>query len=134
MWPFGKRKKARFVDEEALARSLASQTDVVGVVDALEAAGMPPNATLQVEYFFYADVESNGQALARELHTRGYSTECRPAADGGPLFCITGWTIPLVINREWLASWAADMVRLGFRHDCEFDGWGTYPAGSASES
>src|SRR4051812_39807203 len=128
MWPFGKGKAARYVDQSAFERILASQTTMAPqTVAELHKAGMPPQALLRLEYFFYASSLSNGEALARDLVGKGYSSECSPAADGGPLFCITGWTTPFAIDEGSAVAWTAEMCRLGFDHDCEFDGWGTNP-------
>jgi regulator of RNase E activity RraB len=128
MWPFGKGKPARLVDQAAYERNLASQTTMAPqTVTQLHEAGMQPRALLRLEYFFYAASRSNGDALARDLLAKGYSSECRPAADGSPLFCITGWSTPFPIDEGSAVAWTTEMCRLGYAHDCEFDGWGTNP-------
>ena len=94
---------------------------------ALQEAGMRPKALLRLEYFFYAAAVSSGEALARDLLAKGYSAECLPAADGSPLYCITGWTVPFAIDEATATAWTEVMCRLAYDHDCEFDGWGTDP-------
>ena len=128
MWPFGKKKEGRFVDRKAFERNLASQTTMAPqTVEQLHKAGMRPKALLRLEYFFYAAAASNSEALARDLLAKGYSAECRPAADGSPLYCITGWTVPFAIDAAAATAWTEEMCRLAYDHDCEFDGWGTNP-------
>ena len=128
MWPFGKSKPARFVEPSAFDRNLAIQmTMAQQTVVQLHEAGMKPGARLRLEYFFYAASRANGEGLARALVDKGYSSECRPAADGSSLFCITGWSVPFAIDQGTAVAWTNDMCGLGYDHDCEFDGWGTNP-------
>jgi hypothetical protein len=128
MWPFGKAETKRFVDEHAFRQNMANQAAMAPVTVAqLHQAGMTPNSRLRLEYFFYAASQTNGDALAKVLREKGYSTECRPAADGSPTWCITGWTTPFSVDERSASSWTGEMCLLGFAHDCEFDGWGTNP-------
>jgi hypothetical protein len=127
MWPFGK-KDSRFHDQAAFERNLAKQTAwAPQTVEQLRRAGMRPGASLRLEYFFYAGNPVAGEALASVLQAKGYSSECAPAADGSPTFCITGWSNPLPMDEENVVRWTDEMCRLGFDHDCEFDGWGATP-------
>jgi hypothetical protein len=127
MWPFGK-KKSRFLDREAFERILTSQTTMAPqTVEQLRKIGVPSNATLRLEYFFYAASQDAGDALAVHLRAKGYSSECAPAADGSASFCITGWSLPVSMDQAAVVRWTIEMCHLGFDHDCEFDGWGTTP-------
>jgi regulator of RNase E activity RraB len=128
---FRKRQTYRFVSEDALAKNLASQTEMSPqTVAELHRIGVSPCALLRLEYFFYADEKANGEALAAALLAKGYSSECCPAADGSGLFCITGWTTPIAVHDDVVVKWTAEMCQLGFTHDAEFDGWGTTPGQS----
>lgn len=128
MWPFRKKKSSRFIDQAAFERNLASQTAMAPqTVEQLRGLGVGPDAVLRLEYFFYAASREAGDALASVLRARGYSSDCAPAADGSRTFCISGWSHPLRMEEATVVRWAADMCRLGFDHDCEFDGWGTTP-------
>ncbi len=128
MWPFRKGKQSRLIDRDSFERNLASQTAMAPqTVAQLQNAGMRPKANLRLEYFFYAASSSNGEDLARDLKAKGYSAECRRSADGSSLYCITGWTVPFPIDETSTVEWTEEMCRLGYHHDCEFDGWGTNP-------
>jgi hypothetical protein len=127
MWPF-RKKSSRFHDEAAFERNLANQMAMAPqTIEQLRGIGVLPEATLRLEYFFYAASRETGDALTSVLHSKGYSSDCRPAADGSATFCITGWSNPLPMDEATVVRWTAEMCRLGFEHDCEFDGWGTTP-------
>lgn len=128
MWPFGKKKRARFIDQASFEKNLESQTAMAPqTVAQLHGLGVRSGAPLRLEYFFYADSPEAGEALARALVGKGYSSECRPSGDGSPLLCITGWSTPISIDERTVVAWTAEMCRIGYEHDCEFDGWGTNP-------
>jgi len=42
-------------------------------------------------------------------------------------FIITGWTTKMKMQADVVANWAEQMCDLGYKYDCEFDGWGTSP-------
>jgi regulator of RNase E activity RraB len=130
---FWKNKPKRFMSEEALEKNLANQTRMSPqTVAELHRIGVPPGATLRLEYFFYANTKANGEVLMAALLAKGYSSECHRAADGSGLFCITGWTAPIAVLDDPVIEWTAEMCRLGFAHDAEFDGWGTMPQSDPS--
>jgi hypothetical protein len=121
-------KQRRFVSEEACEKNRAEQVRMAPqTVAQLHAIGVAPGAPLRLEYFFYSNKATKGAALAAALATKGYSSECRPAADGSASFCITGWSTPIAVRDADVVAWADEMCSLGFEHDCEFDGWGTTP-------
>jgi len=59
---------------------------------------------LKLEYFFNTDPPEKASALAGD-----------------------GWTAAMTMSTDVVQSWARQMCDLGFKHDCEFDGWGTTP-------
>jgi hypothetical protein len=40
---------------------------------------------------------------------------------------ITGWTIKMAMVDSALIIWTKQMCDLGYKFDCEFDGWGAEP-------
>lgn len=42
-------------------------------------------------------------------------------------FLYTGWTPRLTMSADVVQAWVRQMCDLGFKHDCQFDGWGTTP-------
>jgi hypothetical protein len=89
--------------------------------------GVQRGTPLALEYFFYSDSAAKGEALAHALSAKRYSSTCQPAADGGPLLSITGWSVPVPVDDDSVVAWTREMCELGYSHDCEFDGWGTSP-------
>lgn len=94
--------------------------------------GVADDASLRLEFFFYTDDVSKGSALADELGARAYQVEHEPSASDPEIRVITGWTTPIPMHNESALDWTEDMCRLGFKHDCEFDGWGTNPSQDAA--
>ena len=125
---FWKSKTKPFISERASEKNLSKQTRLAPqVVAQLHRVGVRPGAMLRLEYFFYAKSKANGEALRDVLMAKGYSSECRPSAGWGRFFCVTGWTTPIAVVDDPIVTWTAEMCRLGFAHDAEFDGWGTNP-------
>jgi len=93
----------------------------------LKKYGVTDDAILKLEFFFYTDAEAKAQGLAESLQSLNYQLESKPSARAGRLFVVTGSTTPITMNEDAVISWAEKMSRLGYEHDCYFDGWGTYP-------
>jgi len=134
-WFFGSRSQAQsapasgvFVSEQAFRENLARQTAMSPqTVAELRKLGVTESAKLRLEFFFYASVEANAQQLATALRDLGYQVEAKVAAGDSRLFVVTGWTSPIGMDDESVIQWTEKMVRLGYAHDSEFDGWGTNP-------
>ena len=43
------------------------------------------------------------------------------------IFVITGWTSPIKMDENTVLNWTKDMCEVGYKYDCDFDGWGTNP-------
>ena len=93
----------------------------------LRKLGVVDSAELRLEFFFYSSVEDNAQQLATALRDLGYQVEAKIAAGDSRLFVVTGWTNPIPMDDKSVVQWTERMVRLGYAHDSEFDGWGTNP-------
>jgi regulator of RNase E activity RraB len=134
-WLFGSRAQAQgtpasgvFVSEQAFRENLARQIAMSPqTVAELRKHGVTERAHLRLEVFFYANVERNAQQLAIALGDLGYQVEAKIAAGDSHLFVVTGWTSPIAMDDESVVQWTERMVRLGYAHDSEFDGWGTNP-------
>jgi regulator of RNase E activity RraB len=89
--------------------------------------GIDENTSLELEFFFYTDTLEKAEALEKALKELGYSAESSEHEyDEEKL--ITGRTTPLQMRADILTDWTVRMCELGFRHDCEFDGWGAATA------
>jgi len=118
----------RFVSSESFEQNLARQTSLSPkTLTQLRQYGVTFDSALKLEYFFYTDVQSKATALTSELESLGYSAESGLSAGDEKLFLVTGWTSPITMSESEVVSWTEQMVRLGYKHDAEFDGWGTTP-------
>lgn len=122
-------QEAPFVTEAAFQSNLDRQTAMTPeTVQQLREYGVTPESELRLEYFFYTNTEAKARALAAELEAKEYSVEFGPSAADSAQIVITGWTTPLTMDTEGVVAWSAEMTRLGYKYDCEFDGWGTNPS------
>ena len=78
-----------------------------------------------LEFFFYTNTMEKAKLLAEELQKKEYSVAYRKSGYNKKQFVITGWTRKISIEDSALAGWAKEMCELGYKYDCEFDGWGT---------
>lgn len=122
-------KSHRYVSESAFRENLSKQkTMSPQTVAQLRKHGVTDQANLKLEFFFYTDKESKGQPLAKALQELRYQVEFGPAAGDSRLILVTGWTAPITMSEGSVVEWTEKMCRLGYEHDCEFDGWGTNPS------
>ena len=119
---------ARFVTEAAFQSNLDRQTSMSPeTVAQLREYGVTADSELRLEYFFYTNTREKAQALAEVLEAKRYRVGLGPSASDDSLTVVTGWTTPIIMDSENVVKWTEEMTRLGYAHDCEFDGWGTNP-------
>ncbi len=81
---------------------------------------------LKLEYFFYTNTADKAKLFAEEIKKLNYEvTDKQSAYDNS--FIITGWTTKMKMEDKVVANWTKEMCELGYKFDCEFDGWGTSP-------
>lgn len=121
-----KREPGRFLTEEAHRVSLAKQKAMTPQTLAqLRKHGVGETANLKLEYFFYTNDPGKAARLAADLRSLGYESESGPSAGAKRLELVTGWTTPIEMSEGAAVEWTERMSQLGFKHDAEFDGWGT---------
>lgn len=96
-------------------------------MEQLRGYGVTDESELKLEYFFYTNTREKAEGLAKDLADRGYDGGHDVAAGDSSQFVITGWTTPMKMTDEIVAGWTGEMCDLGYKFDCEFDGWGTNP-------
>jgi hypothetical protein len=118
--------KNRFVSEHSFKDNLENQLQrTPQTLSHLRAANVTSENELKLEFFFYTNSENKAGQLANELATLNYSVDHRLAADSKTEYLITGWTNKIIMTDDQLGKWTRDMCELGYKYDCEFDGWGT---------
>ena len=116
----------RHVSEEAFKmnsqKQAAAAPQVLGI---LRQHSLSDTNLRCLEYFFYTNTIEKAQSLASELKKKEYTVAYREAGYPKNQFVITGWTRKISIEDNTLSDWVKDMCELGYKYDCEFDGWGT---------
>jgi len=118
----------KFVTQESFEKNLSSQLAMSPqTVAQLRNLNVTPEKELKLEFFFYTNTPEKAAALASDLTNKKYKVEHGPSASNKKIQVITGWTEKIGMSDANVAAWTKEMCELGFKHDCEFDGWGTNP-------
>lgn len=120
--------KNSYVSESSFKNNLSNQMQSAPeVLQQLSNLGVSEDDELELEYFFYTNTEDKAKQLATEIKKLNYTVEHGPAAEAPNEFVITGWTTKMKMSDNTVVKWTKEMVELGYKFDCEFDGWGTNP-------
>ena len=123
---FHKPKDTRYVTEEAFKANSSKQVEAVStVLGVLRKHSLSDTNLRSLEFFFYTNTMEKAKLLAEELQKKEYSVAYRKSGYNKKQFVITGWTRKISIEDSALAVWAKEMCEVGYKYDCEFDGWGT---------
>jgi len=113
----------RYVSDAAFRENLSKQTTMSPqTVAQLRKHGVTDATELKLEFFFYTNKEGKGQVLAKPLQALEYQVECESSARDPGVFVVTGWTTPIRMSKDEVVAWTEKICRLGYEHDCEFDG------------
>ena len=118
----------QFVTENSLKRNSENQLAMTPkTLMQLREIDVDENMELKLEYFFYTNNLEKAQNLAAELVALHYSVDFGKSGSDKNLFVITGWSTRMQMSNEAVGLWTSQMCQLGYKYDCEFDGWGTSP-------
>jgi regulator of RNase E activity RraB len=118
----------QFVSESAFNSNRDRQMQMTPqTLDQLRNLNVTADKELKLEYFFYTNTAEKAERLATEIEKLNYSVQYGVSAGDKKLFIVTGWTIKMKMSEEVVKQWTKQMCELGYRFDCEFDGWGTDP-------
>jgi regulator of RNase E activity RraB len=125
---FGKgNKNGSYTTEKDYQHNRSLQTQMASnTLRALVEHGVKANETLKLEYFFYTNTIDKAVELVDELKQKGFEVEHSKSLGEKNAYIVTGWTTPMPMEDSTLVVWVGEMCDLGFKHDCEFDGWGAY--------
>jgi hypothetical protein len=128
MFKFLQRKPKKFMSDQAHEKNIASQVAMSPLtVEQLRDCDVPEEKFLKLEFFFYTNTADKAASLNEELSSMDYQSEYGEAAHDNKTQVVTGWTSPIQMATETVVEWAQQMSNIGFKHDAEFDGWGTNP-------
>ena len=116
------------VSKENFEQHLKNQISMVPetLIEVRE-AGVDDKNELKIEFLLYTNESDKGSSLSEELKKINYSVSVSPSAYNPNDILINGWTTRMIMSEANLISWVNKMCDLGYKYDCEFDGWGTDP-------
>ena len=123
-----KSNNKQFVTETTFISNRDKQMQMTPqVLEQLRNLNVTADKDLKLEYFFYTNTADKAEQLATEITKLNYTVEHGISAGDKKLFVITGWTTKMKMADEVVIQWTKQMCELGYKFDCEFDGWGTEP-------
>ena len=118
----------QFVSESSFKNNRAKQMQMTPQTLAqLREMKVTEDKELKLEYFFYTNTDIKAERLATEIGNLNYSVEHGVSAGDKKLFIVTGWSTKMRMTDDVVKQWTKKMCELGYKFDCEFDGWGTTP-------
>lgn len=124
-----KSKSRQFVSETAFNSNSDKQMQMTPqTLDQLRKFNVTADKELKLEYFFYTNTPDKAEKLASEIGKLNYTVQHGVSAGDKKLFIVTGWTTKMKMADEVVKQWTKQMCELGYKFDCEFDGWGTDPS------
>ncbi len=123
-----KSKHLQFLTDSAFSNNRDKQMQMTPqTLNQLRKLNVSADKELKLEYFFYTNTADKAEQLAIELGKLNYAVEHGVSSGDKSLFIVTGRTTKLKMDNEVVKEWTKQMCELGFKFDCEFDGWGTEP-------
>jgi regulator of RNase E activity RraB len=128
LFPTQQNPDKKFVAEDSYKKNKVNQVNTAPqILKQLRALGVTETQELKLEYFFYTNSINKAKNLADEIKEMNYSVKHGKSAGDKKLFVITGWTIKMAMADSVVIEWTKHMCDLGYKFDCDFDGWGTEP-------
>ena len=118
----------QFVTEQAFKSNLTKQMQMTPqTMEQLRKINVSADKELKLEYFFYTNTADKAKLFADEIGKLNYEVKSEQSAGDKKSFVITGWTTKMKMQDSVVANWTKEMCELGYKFDCDFDGWGTSP-------
>ena len=117
-----------FVTESAFEKNRDNQMKMTPlIIEQLRKLNVTEEKELKLEFFFYTNKAEKAQEFATEIEKLNYLVKHRISTGLKKTFIITGWTTKMKMENGIVQSWTKQMCELGYKFDCDFDGWGTTP-------
>lgn len=121
-----KPNNGQFVSETEFNKNRDKQMQMTPqTLEQLRKLNVTSEKELKLEYFFYTNTAEKAEIFATEIKKLNYSVEHGASAGDKKLFIVTGWTTKMKMSDETVKQWTKQMCELGYKFDCDFDGWGT---------
>lgn len=123
-----KSPNGTFVTESEFNKNCDKQMQMTPLtIEQLRKLNIKEENELKLEYFFYTNNAEKAKKFASEMEKLNYSVSHGVSAGSKKLFIVTGWTTKMKMENEIVKNWTKQMCELGYKFDCDFDGWGTTP-------
>jgi len=123
-----KAKSGQFVSETAFNINRDKQMQMTPqTLDKLRNLNVTADKELKLEYFFYTNTADKAEQLATQIAKLNYTVQHGVSGGDKKQFIVTGWTTKMKMAEQVVKQWTKQMCELGYKFDCEFDGWGTDP-------
>ncbi|HLS11876.1 MAG TPA: ribonuclease E inhibitor RraB [Flavobacteriaceae bacterium] len=122
--------KLQFISKDDFENNLESQnfkiTRTLGVMGDFN---LKAKEKIEIDFFFYTDTSEKAQELSNRLKKLNFEASWHKPIKDHTLYSVVCWTDKMENDEELLTYWAKFMCQLGYKFDCEFDGWGmvSYP-------
>lgn len=123
-------KKSQFVNEEDFEGNLVSQDYKLNrAFGVMEEFNLKAKEKLEIDFFFYTDTSEKAQKLSEELKKLNFEVSWHEFKMDRKIYSVVGSTDKMQNDEELLIYWSKFMCQLGYKFDCEFDGWSvvSYP-------
>ena len=115
-----------YITEKKFKHNLTRQVGLVpSTLKRLRQYGVARDNELKLEFFFHSKSPDKIEALTAKLDQLNYHVEFGKAAACKNLFVIAGWTTNMKMDDQTLIHWTNKMCELGYKFDCDFDGFET---------
>jgi len=118
-------KPSRFLSEDQF------KTDLDGLKEAnllkleqLRKYGVTDESDLRMDFYFVTNDSIKAQKLANELEVQNHhSNRVHSSANDKRLWVTSANSSRVKMDIESLTKWTDTLSRLGYRYDCQFQGW-----------
>lgn len=125
---FKKANGGQFVTESQFKSNSKKQVELAPqTLKQLRNLGVTDYKELKLEFFFYSNSIDKVEKLSDELSKLNYEVQFGQSQGDKTLFISTGWTVKMKMDDDTVMTWTKDMCEIGYKYDCDFDGWGTTP-------
>ena len=123
-------KSSQFVSEEDFQSNLESQDfKITRTFKVMSEFHLKAKEKIEIDFFFYTDTSEKAKRLSEALKKLNFDVSWYTPISNRNLYSVIGWTDKIENDEELLIYWSKFMCQLGYKFDCNFDGWGmvSYP-------
>ena len=118
--------KTKFITEKEYKINLANQLKMTPqTIEELRKYNVTEDKELKLKYTFYTNSLYKAKNLSKEFDKINYKTEFGKDSYNSKQFEVTGWTTKIKMAEPILLNWTKYMCQIGYKFDCDFDGWET---------